>query len=104
MEGFSNMIWVTFWTLNPSLPPSKVAEVAAKLTEKGLYPPKGTKILGWYICPGGRGVTISESEVASGESAFENYVMWEKELPGIFASYETLPAVSAEKEISIVLK
>ena len=46
----------------------------------GLYPPKGMKILGWYICAGGRGVTISESEVASGESAFENYVMCEKEL------------------------
>jgi len=98
------MIWVTFWTLNPGVAPAKVAEVAGKLMQKGLYPPKDTKILGWYICPGGKGVTISESEAASGEVAFENYVMWTKELPEMFASYETFPAVSAEKAISIVLK
>jgi len=30
--------------------------------------------------------------------------VWTKELPGIFASYETLPAVTAEKAISITLK
>jgi hypothetical protein len=104
MEGFSNMIWVNFWTLNAGLGPEKIAEVAAKLMEKGLFPPKDMKILGWYICPGGRGVTITESEAASGEGAFENWVMWIKQLPGLFANYEVLPAISAEKAISIVLK
>jgi hypothetical protein len=98
------MITITFWTLNPNLPPSKIAEVAAKLMEKGLWPIKGTKLLGFYVCPGGRGVTISEGEGAADEAAFESYVVWTKELPGIFASYETLPAVTAEKGISIVLK
>jgi hypothetical protein len=100
------MITVTFWTLNPTLPPSKVAEVAAKLMQKGLWPPKDTKILGWYICPGGRGITITETEktVAHDEALFENWVTWDKELPGIFASYETLPAITAEKAVSIVLE
>ena len=100
------MVSITFWTLNPNLPPSKIAEVAGKLMEKGLWPPKRMKLLGWYVCPGGRGVTISEGEgaAAADEIAFENYVLWTRELPGIFASYETLPAVTAEKAVSIVLK
>jgi len=99
------MIAITFWTLNPNLPPSKIAEVAARLLQKGVWPVKGTKILGFYVCPGGRGVTITESESATAdEAAFENFVVWTKELPGIFASYETVPAVTAEKGISITLK
>jgi len=99
------MISITFWTLNPDLPPSKIAEVGAKLMQNGVWPVKGTKVLGFYVCPGGRGVTISESEGAKAdEDAFENFVVWTKELPGIFASYETVPAVTAEKGIQITLK
>lgn len=66
------MIPITFWTLNPNLPPSKIAEVAAKLMQKGLWPLKGLKTLGFYVCPGGRGVTISEVEGAADEAAFES--------------------------------
>jgi hypothetical protein len=99
------MISITFWTLNPNISPTKIAEVGAKLMQKGSWPIKGTKILGFYVCPGGRGVTISESEGATAdEAAFESYVVWTKEMPEIFASYETMPAVTAEKGISIVLR
>ncbi len=104
------MVSITFWTLNPNLPPSKIAEVAAKLMEKDLWPPKGMKLLGFYVCPGGRGVTISEAEgegptaATAEELAFQNYVLWTKEMPGIFASYEVMPAVTAEKAVSITLK
>ena len=99
------MVGITFWTLNPNVPPSKIAEVAAKLMQKGVWPVKGQKLLGFYVCPGGRGVTISEVEGADAdEVAFESFVVWTKELPGIFASYETMPAVTAEKGISITLK
>lgn len=100
------MIFINFWTLNPNLPPSKIAEVAAKLMEKDLFPMKGVKMLGFYVCPGGRGITINEMEdsAAASETAFEDYAMWMKELPGLITSWETMPAVSAEKAISIVLK
>lgn len=98
------MIWVTFWVLAPGVEPSKVAEVAAKLTQKGLWPPKGLKILGWYICPGGKGVTITEGEGPDGEAAFRSWVAWVKEMPGLFASYEALPAVTAEQAIKIALE
>jgi len=100
------MVSVTFWTLNPNLPPNKIAEVAAKLMEKGVWPVKGQKVLGFYVCPGARGVTISEGtgSATDDEVAFESFVVWSKELPGIFASYETMPAVTAEKAIEITLK
>jgi len=100
------MIFITFWTLNPNLPPSKIAEVAAKLLEKGLFPVKGVKMLGFYVCPGGRGVTINEMEdaAAASENAFREYAMWMKELPGLITSWDTLPAIAAEKAVSIVLE
>jgi len=99
------MKFVSFWTLNPTLPPGKIAEVAAKLMQKGLFPGKNSKILAWYVCPGGRGVTIFEVEsAAADEVAFENWVMWPKENPGIFASLDTYPAVTADKAVEITLK
>jgi hypothetical protein len=105
MEGGEVMIVVSFWTLNPGVSPSKVAEVYAKLLEKEVYPAKHTKTLAWYICPGGKGVTISEIEGAyAGEDTFEDWMVWARELPGIFGSFETLPALTAEKAAGIVLK
>jgi hypothetical protein len=90
--------------LNPGVSPSKVAEVYATLLEKGLYPAKHTKTLSWYVCPGGKGVTISEIEGAhADEDAFEDWMVSLRELRGIFASFETLPALTAEKAASIVL-
>ena len=72
---------------------------------KGLYPAKHSKTLAWYVCPGGKGVTITEVEGApADEVAFENWLMWPREYPGIFSSFESLPAVSAEKAVSMVLK
>ena len=99
------MIVVAFWTLNPNLPPSKIAEVGANLMQKGLYPTKNAKTLAWYACPGGRGVTITEiTGAAPDEEAYEGFAMWVKECPGIFSSFEMYPAVTAEKAIEIVLK
>jgi len=96
------MVSLTFWTLNTDVAPSKIAEVAARLMQKGLWPVKGTKILGWYVCAGGRGVTITEGGDA--DTDMESFVLWTKELPGIFTSYETVSAVTAEKAIEITLK
>jgi len=75
-KGGDIMITVTFWTLNPNLPPNKIAEAASKLMEKGLFPVKGVKdVLGFYITPGCRGVTITELKEGfdAGEVGFRNY-------------------------------
>jgi len=99
------MIVVSFWTLNTSLPPSKMAEVGAKLMQKGLFPPKNSKPLAWYVCTGGRGVTITEIEGAdANEIDFENWQIWLKECPGIFTSFESYPAVPVAKAMEIVMK
>jgi hypothetical protein len=105
LDGGGIMIIISFWTLNPSLPPSKIGEVAANLMQKGLYPAKHSKTLAWYVCPGGKGVTITEIDGApADEVAFENWLMWPREYPGIFSSFESLPGVTAEKAVSMVLK
>ena len=53
----------------------------------------------------GKGVTITEIEGApADEVAFENWMMWPREYPDIFSSYEALPGVTAEKAVSMVLK
>jgi hypothetical protein len=96
-------ISVTFWKLNQNVPPENLAKVAAKIMEKGLFPPEGMEILGWYICPGGRGVTISESKTIDPAVAFKNWLVWVQEMTGFFESYEILPAVSAQEAIQMVL-
>ena len=96
-------ISITFWKLNPNIGPENIAKVAAKIMEKGLFPPEGMEILGWYICPGGKGVTITESKTIDPAVAFKNWLVWVQEMTGFFESYEVLPAVSAQEAIQMVL-
>jgi hypothetical protein len=96
-------ISIAFWKLNPSISPDNLAKVAAKILEKGLYPPEGMEILGWYICPGGKGVTIIESKALDAAAAFKGWLVWVQEQTGFFESYEILPAVSAQEAIQMVL-
>ncbi len=96
-------ISVTFWKLNPSVSAEDVAKTTMKLMEKKLYPPEGVKILGFYICPGGRGVTIGESETASSEAAFKNWLTWIQERRDLFECYEVMPAVSVDTAVKMAL-
>jgi hypothetical protein len=96
-------ISVAFWKLSQSIAPENLAKVAAKLMEKGLYPPEGVEILGWYICPGGKGVTITESKTIDPAVAFKSWLVWVQEMTGFFESYEILPAVSAVEAVQMVL-
>ncbi|MBM3300678.1 MAG: DUF3303 family protein [Deltaproteobacteria bacterium] len=96
-------ITITFWKLNPSIKPEEIAKVAAKIMEKGQFPPEGMDILGWYICPGGRGVTITESKTIDPAVAFKNWLVWVQEKTEFFEEYEVQPAVSAQEAIQMVL-
>ena len=96
-------ISITFWKLNPSVSPEDVAKVGAKLMEEGLWPPKGTELRGFYICPGGKGVTITESKSADSADAIRNWLMWIHDKKDMFECYEVHPAVTAEEAIAMVL-
>jgi hypothetical protein len=94
---------VTFWRLSQSVSPEEVAKITMKLTEKKAYPPEGVKVLGFYICPGGKGVTITESQTATSETAFKNWLTWIQERRDLFECYEVMPAVSVEAAVKMAL-
>jgi hypothetical protein len=96
-------ISVTFWKLNPNVSPEGVTKLTVRLMEKTAYPPAGVKILGFYICPGGKGVTIGDSETASSETAFKNWLTWIQERKDLFECYEVMPTVSAEAAVKMAL-
>jgi hypothetical protein len=96
-------ISVTFWRLNPSVSPEDVAKLTMKLMEKKAFPPEGVKVLGFYICPGGKGVTITESQTATSETAFMNWITWVQERKDLFECYEVMPAVSVETAVKMAL-
>lgn len=96
-------ISVTFWRLNANVTAEEVAKITMKLIEKKVYPPEGVKILGFYICPGGKGVTITESETATSETAFKNWLAWVQERRDLFECYEVMPAVSVEDAVKMAL-
>lgn len=96
-------ISVTFWKLGPNVAPDEVAKLTMKLMEKKVYPPEGVKVLGFYVCPGGKGVTITESQTATSESAFQNWLTWIQEKKDLFECYEVMPAVSVETAVKMAL-
>jgi hypothetical protein len=96
-------ISVTFWKLGANVSPEDVAKASVKLMEKGLFPPKDTEILGFYLCPGGRGVTITESKSADSAEAVRNWITWIQEKKDFFECYEVHPAVSVQDAIKMVL-
>ena len=94
---------VTFWKLNPKIRPAEVAKIAAKVMEKGLYPPENLEIIAWYICPGGEGVTITESETIDPVEEFKNWMIWIEE-EEFFEYYKTYSAINAAEAIEMALK
>jgi len=93
---------VGFWKISSKISPAKTAEIAAKLLEKGLYPPEGMEIVEWLICPGGRGVIVAE--VPDEMAALSSWLVWENAEPGYFEYIEMMPAVEAKDAISLVMK
>ncbi|MDH7508572.1 MAG: hypothetical protein QHH00_04145 [Methanomassiliicoccales archaeon] len=94
-------IFVTFWKLNPGVPPAEVSRIAATLLQKGLYPPAGVKVLAWYLCPGGKGVSIVDIPNGDSATAFKSWLAWVME-KAVFSEYEAMPAITAEEAIKMV--
>ena len=96
-------ISLTFWRLNQNVSAEEVAKITMKLMERKAYPPEGVKVIGFYICPGGKGVTITESQTATSETAFKNWLMWIQERKDLFECYEVMSAVSVETAVKMAL-
>ncbi len=96
------MLFIAYWELNPDIDPVKIAKRVAEIVEKGLWPPKGAKVLGWYFTPEHWGISIMEYENA--ETAMESFNTWRIALPGIFKYVRISPAMSTRETVSLLLK
>jgi hypothetical protein len=98
------MLFVTFFELRPSLGYKKIAEVTSKFLKTRERDPNfgGIKIINMLLTPGGKGVTIVETDKE--ENLHRFYIEWENALPGIFERYEIYPAVTVDKAVSLALE
>jgi hypothetical protein len=97
------VLFITYFELNPDLDPSEIAEITQKLISKGVYPPKGTKILSWYVSTGDYwGIMVSENESAEAAAIGTNAFRVVK--PGIFKCVKSTLAMKAEDLIPVAMK
>ncbi len=98
------MLFVTFFELNPSLGYKRIAEVTSKFLKNRERDPNfgGLKIINMLVTPGGKGVTVVETDKE--ENLHRFYIEWEKTFPGIFAKYEIYPALTWDKAVSLALE
>jgi len=92
---------VGFWKINTEIDAKKLAEVAAKLLEKGAFPPEGMEIKEWLMCPGGNGIIVAE--VPDEKVAYMSWAAWNGAMPGYFDYLEMMPAVEVQDAIAMSL-
>ena len=98
-----NMIFMTYWELNPSFDPSDLADVAQKILSKRLYPTEGVKQIAWYISTSDLwGISIDEAQTE--EQLVKDMSIWRIAKPGLFKKTKISPAMETAKVIPIVMK
>ncbi len=102
--NIDKMLFVSFYELNPNLGYKRIAEVVSKFLKNRDRDPNfgGLKIINMLITPGGKGVTIVETDKE--ENLTRWYLEWEKTLPGIFTKYEIHPALTWDKAVMLALE
>jgi len=98
------MLFVSYWELNENLGPKDVAELAAGLMEKKLWPVKGVKILGWYITSDVPHWGITLEEAATVEQVVKGVLVWTNAKPGLFKVVKTSPAMTSEDAVRLVME
>jgi len=98
------MLFISYWELNETLGPKDVAELAAELLEKKLYPVEGTKILGWYITSDVPHWGITLTEAKNVEQVFKGALIWTNAKPGLFKTLKISPAMTSEDAIRLVME
>jgi len=103
IEAIKEVLFITYWELNPDFDPSELADLAQKILSKGLYPTEGVKQIGWYVSTGDFwGVTISEAD--NEEQLVKDSNVWRLAKPGIFNSIKTSTAMEIAKVVPILMK
>ena len=97
------MLFVSYWELNENITPKELAELAAELMEKNLWPVEGTEILGFYVTTDVPiwGITIEDAENV--ETLLKGAAVWTNAKPGVFKVLKVSPAMTAEDAIPIIM-
>lgn len=93
------MLFVTYWELNEDMPAEERIQIAQKLTSKGLFPPKGVKVLGWYGTPDNWGILLAEADNPT--DLFTGIALWRSAGAGFFKSTKTAPALPIQETIPL---
>jgi len=98
------MLFLSYWELNEKITPKELAELSAELMEKNLWPPEGTKILGFYTTTDVPiwGITIEEAENV--ETILKGAAAWTNAKPGVFKVLRVSPAMTAEEAIRVIME
>ena len=97
------VLFISYWELNPDFDPSELAEIAQKLMSKKLFPAEGVNQIGFYISTSDYwGITIEEAE--NEEQMAKGSTIWRLAKPGYIKVMKTTPAMDATKMIPLVMK
>ena len=94
------MLFLTYWELNENMSDAQRLQIAGKLTQGGLFPPEGVKIVRWDGTPDGWGILLMEAESAA--DVFRALDLWRAAGAGFFKLTKTAPAMPIEELIPIV--
>jgi hypothetical protein len=88
------MLFLTYWELNEGMPEEERGQAGQKLMSKGLFPPKGVKVIRWDGTPDGWGILVLEAENAA--DVFRALDLWRAAGAGFFKATKTAPALPVQ--------
>jgi hypothetical protein len=89
------MLFLTYWELSEDVPEHERGQVGQKLTSKGLFPPKGVRIICWDETPDGWGILLLEADNAA--DVFRALDLWRAAGAGFFKMTKTAPALPVQE-------
>ena len=93
------MLFLTYWELNEDMSDTQRLQIAGKLTQGGLFPPEGIRIVRWDGTPDGWGTLLMEAESAA--DVFRALNLWRAAGAGFFKLTKTAPVMSIEELIPL---
>jgi uncharacterized protein with GYD domain len=97
------MLFITYWELNPDFDPSELADIAQTLMSKKLFPVEGVKQIGFYVSTSDYwGITIEEAD--NEEQLTKGSMIWRLAKPGYIKVMRTTPAMDVVKMLPLVMK